>query len=706
MAAQQKVELFSGRVKKIKPTNVSEQRYDFLKLSEAEPDLGVPVTTDSADVKRILLTDKNGKRYWSDNIQVDDKGDLQTTGQVQADEFHTDKLLVTDNGLNARFANDDINLTTSGDLQTTGLVKFNSAMGVKIGNPDQPGLTSRAVTMTTATPVSRGMAQMNFILGKLVPKPPPDFPKLKNGSYQTIAIKDLEPTLYRLCNFVQTDNTVGQVRRITSVTSNTTINRVRRTNTYETTSIVGCGSGDQGTVTIYKNGVAAGSRIMTDTLQEADNEAAGNYLLGNDSGNYADLRIRNDQDFSKIAVPAISPLFWQSFDAFATGTVSEGWNEVYISHSYVINKNDANNRGFTDPAYWYYDASNPGAPVFTNESFTPPSSPVKTFSSTIPHYNNTNDFTLAFNIGKLSGDFYPNGNTFITGVIGGAFDTIVSMTYSSAGITLPLERNYLSASSLSLQTTSRIKSGFGSSNGSITLKSHNTYAEGTKTFTPSGIVLFKTGNTTNIDEGRIPVSTNFGSGSGQGQRIVNPGNTDTPSFSPSATLFDSKDGPLQNYDAVVVGNNDQGILKHDITDYGNYLPAGPNLNIVGRNGSQYFTFKFVKASISKFNINVTGSLAGLWVALPGSVIQTNINNWLSASLPNIGGIPGTGAGANQGVGASVGGNVQLNSNITQSVTLSFGTVSTSSTATNEIYLRIKLTAGQTITSLSISEATN
>ena len=70
MAAQPKVELFSGRVKKIKPTEVSEQRYDFLKLSDAEPDLGLPATTDGSDVRRLQLTNKTGKRYWRDTIQI------------------------------------------------------------------------------------------------------------------------------------------------------------------------------------------------------------------------------------------------------------------------------------------------------------------------------------------------------------------------------------------------------------------------------------------------------------------------------------------------------------------------------------------------------------------------------------------------------------------------------------------------------------
>jgi len=48
----------------------------------------------------------------------------------------------------------------------------------------------------------------------------------------------------------------------------------------------------------------------------------------------------------------------------------------------------------------------------------------------------------------------------------------------------------------------------------------------------------------------------------------------------------------------------------------------------------------------------------------------------------------------------------LGSNVNQSRTCTFGTVSSSSTATNEIYVRIKLQAGDLVTSLSIVGATN
>jgi hypothetical protein len=41
-----------------------------------------------------------------------------------------------------------------------------------------------------------------------------------------------------------------------------------------------------------------------------------------------------------------------------------------------------------------------------------------------------------------------------------------------------------------------------------------------------------------------------------------------------------------------------------------------------------------------------------------------------------------------------------------SKTCTFGTVSSSSTATNEIYVRIALTSGQTVTGLSFKAASN
>jgi hypothetical protein len=140
-----------------------------------------------------------------------------------------------------------------------------------------------------------------------------------------------------------------------------------------------------------------------------------------------------------------------------------------------------------------------------------------------------------------------------------------------------------------------------------------------------------------------------------------------------------------------------------------YLPEGPNLS-AGRSGTQYFTFKFVRQDLQKFNINYTGTLAGLWVALPGSVIDTSsgLNGWMDMSQAYAGaGYPGTGAGGNGSDGCSIGGAAQLNTAVTNAaLTCTFGTVSSSLTATNEIYVRIALTTGQSLSAISIGVATN
>jgi hypothetical protein len=71
------------------------------------------------------------------------------------------------------------------------------------------------------------------------------------------------------------------------------------------------------------------------------------------------------------------------------------------------------------------------------------------------------------------------------------------------------------------------------------------------------------------------------------------------------------------------------------------------------------------------------------------------------------GQPGAGTGGNGSNGCALGGLALLNSAQTnKSVTATFGTVSSSSTATNEIYVRVRLNTGQSLTALTIEAATN
>jgi hypothetical protein len=579
-----------------------------------------------------------------------------------------DNIAITGNVISSVVADSDIVLAPNG----TGLVTIPSAMGIKLGDPTEGSLVSNAVSLTNQDVVTNSIAQLNEVLGKLVPPPPPAFP----GS-QGISITSL--STYRMTDFVQTDNTQTQGK---SVGGGTTVTTVRRANTYTTTTVTTVGPGNTGVVTIYKNGVTAGSRTL---------------ITGSDNGTYSNLIISNNVDYGSITGTALG--FWESFNCNGSGTVSAGWNEVYIDHS----EGTATNNTF-----WYYDSSTPGTPAFSSVSLAPTVNGTEvSYSSNIPHYTTNTTFTLNFNVNRLSGDMYPTSDVFVVGSAAGAFEAPLGVTYSQAGVTTPLARSlYVSTGSQAVTTTAKVISGFGSSSAAPGVAVSNSYNTGTQSFSPGAVVLYKTGTASAMEETNIQVGSTVGTGSGLVTRIINPGSTDTPTYTSNATTFNSQLATLETYDATIVG----AVLKHDQTNYSTgYLPAGPNLSI-GRSGSQYFTFKFVRTSVSKFDIKFTGALAGLWVALPGSSIDTTstLNGWVDMTVPYSGsGVPGAGAGGNGSNGCALGGIITVNSSVTNHrKTCTFGTISSSNTSTNEIYVRIKLTSGQTITALSLETASN
>ena len=528
-------------------------------------------------------------------------------------------------------------------------------------------LVSNAVSLTESTTVTNGLAQLNQILGKLVPSSPPAFPSSTSLSVNSLST-------YRMANFVQTDRTQTGGK---SVAGGTSVSTVRRSASYTTNTFNDMGPGESGTITLYKNGSACGSVTLTSSSA---------------NGTYTDLIVTDSKDYALTGAISYQN-FWRSFDVQGSGTVSAGWNEINVAHSGASS---------TSKVSWYYDSSSPGTPTFTSASFIPLSE-TSIYSSTVPHYTSATTFRLGANVSKLSGDMYPTSDTFLTGSSGGAFQTPSSNTYSAVGITTPLAQNlYVSSGSVTVNSTVYVvASGFSSSATGPSITVDNSYNTGSLSFTSAlaNTVLYKNGTSSSMEETSITFGSTVGTGSGLAARIVNPGSTDTPSKSASASLFNSQTDTLEVYDATIVA----GILKHDQTNYSvNYLPRGPNLSS-GRSGSQYFTFRFVRTSLSKFNIKFTGTIAGLWVALPGSAIDTAAaatNGWLDMSVA----YGGAGVPSN---GCALGGVVTLNSAVSaHSKTCTFGTVSSSDTATNEIYVRIKLASGQTVTALSLETSSN
>jgi hypothetical protein len=547
----------------------------------------------------------------------------------------------------------------------------NNAGGAVVANTITLGansageLVSNAVTLTTATTVTNGLAQLNQILGKLVPQSPGAFPNSPSLSVSTLST-------YRMTNFTQTDRTTTASKQSSA---GSTVTSVRRSAAYTTNTFADVGPGESGTLTLVKNNVATGA--VTFTASSAN-------------GTYSDLIVSDSKDYSLTGRISYAN-FWRSFDCQGSGTVANGWNEIYLSHTGGAN---------TSTIPWYYDDSAPGTPTFATPTIVPSSTTV-IYSSTVPHYTSATTFLLGVNVAKLSGDMYPTSNNFFTGTAGGAFGAPTSNNYPAVGITV-MARNYLVTSgSLVVNSTSTIISGFGSSSTGPSVTVDNSYSTASQAFTTAlaNTVLYKTGTASSMEETTITFGSAVGTGSGLAARIINPGTTDTPAYSAGASLFNSQTSTLTANDATIVAST----LKHDQINYStSYLPAGPNLS-TGRTGAQYFTFRFVRTSVSKFDIQFTGTIAGMWVALPGSAIDTAAaatNGWIDMSIAYGGaGVPTS--------GASVGGVVTLNSAVTNHrKTCTFGTVSSSSTATNEIYVRIKLTSGQTVTALTLQTASN
>jgi len=177
---------------------------------------------------------------------------------------------------------------------------------------------------------------------------------------------------------------------------------------------------------------------------------------------------------------------------------------------------------------------------------------------------------------------------------------------------------------------------------------------------------------------------------------------DAPAYTGSETLWNSTTTPLAANDATVTGWGTQGAIKCDQNNYSTgYLPVGPNLT--GQASTQYFTFRFAQNALAKFNIQYTGNVANILVAAPGTTIDSTsgLSGWLRTDQTYAGsGAPGTNGG-NGSNGCIVGTLPVYNAYTASNVNVSFGTVNTSGSTNHYVYVRVKLNAGQYLTTLAI-----
>ena len=323
-------------------------------------------------------------------VELDVVGNIDanniTTGNVSASNVVVGSILIPASG-NIIAGNVNINNLIDPVANSDAATKFyvDSIAGnvsanvvgnvIQMGTNSQGAYISNAVTLTSSTYVSDGIALLNQVLGKLVPPAPSNFP---GGT--TLSLSGL--STYRMANITQTDNTPGANK---SVSAGATVASVLRVATYATNTIANVGPGDTGTITAVRNGTDVGNVTLNTGASPSANGTYGGNLV-----------ITNNYDYHS-ANANIAAGFWYVFSAAISGaSAPAGWNEIYIADSAVANTNIPS---------WYYDNSSPSTPSFSSTTFVE-SANTLTYSSTIPHYTSATQFTLTTTVANVSGNMY------------------------------------------------------------------------------------------------------------------------------------------------------------------------------------------------------------------------------------------------------------------------------------------------------------
>ena len=448
-----------------------------------------------------------------------------------------------------------------------------------------------------------------------------------------------------------------------------------------------------------------GTSTTTGTLTFSSSNDNGTYTANNTS-----LVVSNN-----VASPVGTPGFYETIDVAISGTsVPAGWNTVQVVHSAAGSTTIGATT--TNTGIWYYDNSATVAPTFGSQTFAIGTSST-TFSSTIPHYNSSTTFNAGFVLTWNAGQtgHSSTADNIITTAAVGPFTSAGNETYTALGYTtLPATATVTAGVGPNASTfRNNIVTGFGAWTTTTTVPVYtadNSYTTATSALPAlNAIILYKTGttsSTTFLDETNIFFNSAVGGSTTGALRCVNPdvgtANQDTPVFNAGSAAFNSQTGTFYATDATVVGTG-TGVnsLRHDVTNYSTgYLPAGPNLSGRTIGNAQYFTFRFVRTGVSKFNITyvTTTGVAKIYCAMPGtggiSGTTSTLNKWLDLSIDN--------SLAN---GCALGGNQNPAATGTLSYNCSFGTLSSSNSTNNEIWVRIRLNSGQSITGLYLGAST-
>jgi len=515
------------------------------------------------------------------------------------------------------------------------------------------------------------------------------------------------------------DNTGGNI-----VANGTSVIRVATTTPVATsTQVQNANTATTGTLTAFVNNTAAGAVTFT--------------TGGNTVGTAGALIVSADRDLH-VANAAVPTGFYKVFSATISNTLASlgtGYNDFQLRHTVS---------GNTNTVGMVKDNLN-SAPTLVTSNVVMSGNVTGTYAyiSGIPYYSATGSPSITVSTVELqnfTGQTFRSADPFTLAAgtaIEGTGSIIATQTKSLAQIDGPstmltgsnVKANTGISSNYTLGNVNVLINGAVNAVANVTATIFNVVGTSATVQLPTKIQVNATANT-GISEGNIAVSATLGSVyTDNALRITGFGAaSNTPAFSGSTNYYT---GNVWTGVQTIAGTQEAvdryGVLKHFVTNLSTgYLPVGPDL-ATGRSGLQYFTFAFRRATMANFDIRLTTTtgIAGLWIAAPGTTIDTGgfssptpgfpgptstLNGWLSCSLQyNGSGVPGadTGAGGNGSNGVALTGAdvVPLNSAIANvGYTMTLGSQNASNSTGNNILVRIALSSGQTITALSIGDA--
>jgi len=509
-----------------------------------------------------------------------------------------------------------------------------------------------------------------------------------------------------------TDNSDSNPLSAGAALTSTTARRYT-SGTIDTQVVNNAFNGAAGTLTAVINGADRGNKTFSTATGE--------------NGTFTSLVVSDQDDAHETIGASTYPTdFYQTFDAKITQALSSysvGVNDQRLEHSTT---------GNTNYVAVVYDDITATPSISSNGTLSEGTAGTKRYISGIPYYN-TGSPTVnltGVQVSNLTGQAYTDVSNIVE------VDTATNQEGTSSAGTVNTDYNYsaidgsstmlsggipitdtgvssaytlgtlaVGITSSSVRTIDRVKVRARNANGA------GSYSENTTN------IAVHTAAQSGISEIAIAVSDSLGAThDDDGVRIFdfNAATTNNPSFNGS-TNFYTNSPYTEASDPGVSGTKEAtirlGVLQYDVTDYSSgYLPVGPDRS--GDTGTQYFTFAFRRSNMANFDINITSSgVAGLWIAAPGTAIDSasGLSGWLDASTTYGGsGVPGsdTGNGGNgsDGCAFTSGDRIATSTSLSGGYTMTLGTENGSNATGNVILVRIALTSGQSVTALSVGEA--